>query len=139
MKKEEKKAARDQIVEEEYDENSTGSKLAVVLVTLLIIVVWLGILALLIKLDVGGVGSGVLRPLLEDVPGLQRILPEDEETMEANEEAKKYEESEYPYSSLGEAIDQIKVMELDIEQLQKASQEKDGQIQSLQSEKEGVN
>lgn len=45
------------------DEESGG--FSVVLVTVLIVIIWLAILALLIKLDVGGFGSGVLSPVLK--------------------------------------------------------------------------
>ncbi len=145
-KNEEKKAKKerkrkndtpDQYEEEMEEKPTIGSRLAVVFVTLIIIAVWMGIFALLIKLDVGGVGSGVLQPLIEDVPVLNKILPGEEEEpqgQEDSEEAELYAESEYPYSSLGEAIDQIKVMELEIEQLQKAAEDKQTQINTLKSE-----
>ena len=59
----------------EYEEEG-GSRLAVFFVTFIIIVIWLAILTLLIKMDVGGFGSTVLQPLLKDVPYVNRILPE---------------------------------------------------------------
>lgn len=37
---------------------------------------WLIIMALLVKLDVGGFGSTVLAPILKDVPYINRILPD---------------------------------------------------------------
>ena len=51
---------------EEEKEGGIGTKIAMVFITLIIVVVWLGIFALLIKLDVGGFGSTVLRPVLKD-------------------------------------------------------------------------
>ena len=42
----------------------------------LIIFIWLAIFVLLIKFDVGGFGSSVLRPILRDVPIVNMILPE---------------------------------------------------------------
>jgi hypothetical protein len=59
-----------------------GSKILLAFITLLIIVIWLGIIVLLIKLDVGGFGSTVLRPMIKDVPYLNLILPEEEEDVE---------------------------------------------------------
>ena len=57
-------------------EGEEGGKLLIVLVTVIIVVVWLAILALLVKLDVGGFGSTVLHPMLKDVPYVNMILPE---------------------------------------------------------------
>ncbi len=50
--------------------------LATLIITFLIILIWLAIMALLVKLDVGGFGSDVLAPLIKDVPYLNLILPE---------------------------------------------------------------
>ena len=45
-------------------------------VTLIIILIWLAIIVLLIKCDVGGFGSSVLAPVLKDVPYVNKILPD---------------------------------------------------------------
>lgn len=50
--------------------------LATLVITFLIILIWLAIMALLVKLDVGGFGSDILAPMLKDVPYLNLILPE---------------------------------------------------------------
>ena len=50
--------------------------LATIVITFLIILIWLAIMALLVKLDVGGFGSDILAPLIKDVPYLNLILPE---------------------------------------------------------------
>ena len=78
-KKEEAKQKKAQHAAEsdELEEESGGSKVAVFFVSLLIIVVWFAIIALLIKWDVGGFGSGVLAPILKDVPYVNKILPDD--------------------------------------------------------------
>lgn len=60
--------------EEIYGDNAGG--FATIAITLIIILIWLAIMALLIKLDVGGFGSDVLAPLIKDVPYLNLILPE---------------------------------------------------------------
>ena len=53
-----------------------GGGVATLVVTAFIILIWIIIMLLLIKLDVGGFGSNVLAPIIGDVPGINRILPE---------------------------------------------------------------
>ena len=87
------------------DDDSDSGAGSAILVTFFIILVWIAILGLLIKLDVGGFGSNVLRPILKDVPVISWILPEDHETETTDEEA-------YGgYTSLRDAVDQILVLE----------------------------
>ena len=76
----------------------------------MIIFVWLAILAALIKFDVGGFGSSVLRPILKDVPVVNKILPA------ASEEEKKAEEEENADDNKIATLSQAKAM---IEQLEK--------------------
>ncbi len=83
-------------------EEGLGSKLVIVFVTLLIILIWLGIIVLLIKGDVGGFGSTVLRPLIKDVPYLNWILPEDTSTPE---------NTEYQFETIDDAVLRIKELE----------------------------
>ena len=66
---------KDVNIDELDDESGKSGKLVSILVAMLIIVIWLVIFALLIKMDVGGVGS-MLRPFLKNVPVINRILPE---------------------------------------------------------------
>lgn len=112
--------------ESEYEEEST-SRLAVFFVTVVIIVIWLAILALLVKMDVGGFGSTVLQPLLKDVPYLNRILPETDEI-----EIKSTESTEYPYSTLDDAVARIKELEIELQNEKNASAEKDNRISELE-------
>lgn len=102
--------------EDGYDENkeleesgekkeTLGSKLVLVFVTLFIIFIWLGIIALLIKTDFGGFGSSVLTPILKDVPYMNKILPEGDNFVDLEES------TEEVYDSLDEAIEQIKNLE----------------------------
>lgn len=92
----------------EEDSENLGSKLVLFLVTLLIIAIWMGIIAVLIKGDVGGFGSSVLYPILKDVPYVNKILPEaDNGYME--------QESESPYGSLDEALERIKELEQELD------------------------
>ena len=51
-----------------------GGGLLTVFIVLLIIIIWMAIFALLINLDVGGIGT-TLRPMLKDVPLVNKILP----------------------------------------------------------------
>ncbi|MBR5336919.1 MAG: hypothetical protein IK152_02945 [Lachnospiraceae bacterium] len=114
--KEAKKAAKkaDKKNKDEDSEEESGGKLSTILLTILIIIVWLAILCVLIKLDVGGFGSTILKPILKDVPYVNLILPE---TAEDNIE----ENNEYPYATLEDAIEQIKYLELQIQELQESS------------------
>ena len=91
-----KKKSKDEINTEdvELDENGEpigqekGSKVMGFLVAIIIIAIWLAIFAILIKMDVGGIGS-MLRPYLKNVPGISMILPDatDEEVMKAADAA----------------------------------------------------
>ena len=89
---------------EENEETEGGNKVVLVLVTLLIIVIWLGIIALLIKADVGGFGSSVLQPILKDVPVINKILPASDEIVSTESESGQY-------SNVGDAVEQIKELE----------------------------
>ncbi len=112
-------------MDDDDSDNGTGSA---ILVTLFIIIIWIAILGLLIKLDVGGFGSNVLRPILKDVPVLSWILPEDHETETTDEEA-------YGgYTSLRDAVDQILVLEQQLEQLQTVNNADAEEIERLRAE-----
>lgn len=89
------------------DESGKGGKLVGLLVGLLIIIIWLVIFALLIKMNVGGIGS-MLRPYLKNVPVISKMLPEP-----TDEEVK--EQTGYKYNSLSEAVDRIKELEAELD------------------------
>lgn len=109
------------------EDEETGG-FSVVLVTILIVIIWLAILALLIKLDVGGFGSEVLKPVLKDVPVINKILPGDTVTETTEEEA-------YGgYTSLKEAVDTIKELELELEKAQSQNQTDSTSIAEMQAE-----
>ena len=104
QRKEAKKKAKElESQERELDEQIDGSSASVVIVTLFIILIWLGILVLLVKMDVGGFGSNVLTPILKDVPVINKILPSESTT-----ETTKNEEAYGGYNSLKDAVEQIK-------------------------------
>lgn len=131
QKKEAKKRAKELALEEAniVDEDE-GSTISVVIVTAVIIIVWLGILALLIKLDVGGFGSNVLAPILGDVPVLNKILPKTEETEVS------VGESYGGYNSLRDAVDQIERLELQLAQAQSNLDSDAEEIAKLKAEVE---
>ena len=106
----------------EYEEEG-GSRLAVFFVTFIIIVIWLAILTLLIKMDVGGFGSTVLQPLLKDVPYVNRILPETDGVETDSTESKG--STEYPYATLDEAVARIKELEVELQDEKNQVSQKD--------------
>lgn len=109
------------------EEEDTGG-VSVILVTVLIVIIWLAILALLIKLDVGRFGSEVLTPVLKDVPVVNMILPKDSVSETTDEEA-------YGgYTSLKEAVDTIRELELELERSQSKTQTDSTKITEMQTE-----
>jgi flagellar motility protein MotE (MotC chaperone) len=90
------------VIDGEDGEETLGSKIVIVFITLLIILVWLAIIAVLIKTDFGGFGSTVLRPLIKDVPYLNMILPENDEVLE---------DTQYQFETIDDAVDRIKELE----------------------------
>ena len=119
------------------EEEKAGGKLVLALVTILIIAIWLGIIAILIKTDVGGFGSSILYPVLKDVPYINKILP----TVDNSDLPT--EDTQYRYGSLDEAVARIKELELELDSA-KANEQKDSetidnlneQIDDLSSYKE---
>ncbi len=109
-KKKEKKLKKQQENDQETEETeSASSKLVMALTTILIIVVWLGIFAILIKSDVGGFGSSVLAPALKDVPVINKILPD------TGEGASTESSQASGYNNLDDAIARIKELEVELD------------------------
>lgn len=129
-----KKKAKDKnnlnVDDVELDENGEpvekGSKFTSFLIALVIIAIWLVIFGLLIKMDVGGVGS-MLRPYLKNVPVISMILPEasDEEIAEENG---------YQFKNLSEAIDRIKELENELANYQNSGASSSQEVADLQAE-----
>ena len=61
----------------ERPEGSGNNKGIGILLGIMIVITWLSVMCLLIKCDVGGFGSKVLRPVLKDIPVINKILPDD--------------------------------------------------------------
>lgn len=129
QKKEAKKRAKElEDQERELDEQIDGTNASVVVVTIFIILIWLGILCLLVKMDVGGFGSNVLTPMLKDIPVINKILP-----TETGTESTK-EKSYNGYSSIKEAVDELAEQEKKLEQLQNTNAAYSEQIEALKAE-----
>ena len=123
--KEEKKAAKtiDAIATDngaiyaDIDDEDEGFSPSVLLIVILIVIIWIAILALLVKLDIGGFGSSVLRPILKDVPVINKILPEPSET----------EEYVGDFDNLPDALAEIERLNKQIDDLKKQLAEGDGE------------
>lgn len=114
--------------EAQLSEDEDGGGVSVVLVTIVIVIIWLAILCLLIKLDVGGFGSGVLAPIIKDVPVINKILPVDSVVTTDDEEA-------YGgYTSLRDAVEYIRELELELERAQNISNTDSEELQELRAE-----
>lgn len=112
QKKEAKKRAKEieaQEAELSVDDESGG--FFTVIATIGIILVWVAILCVVIKLDVGGFGSKVLTPLLKDVPVVNLILPNSQNSGNISTE-------NGGYTNLNDATEQIKNLELQLQQAQ---------------------
>lgn len=96
------------------------------LIVVVIVAIWLVIFALLIKMNVGGIGS-MLRPYLKNIPVINMILPEasDEEVME---------ESGYNFKNLAEAVERIKELEAELDSYKNSGTASQETISQLQAE-----
>lgn len=134
-KKEAKARARElEAREEEIDGDDAGG-LSIVMVTIIIIVIWLAILALLIKLDVGGLGSTVMRPLIQDVPVVNLILPAESNLGSNTGVGTGEAEDQYMgFKSLDEAVAYIKQLEAEIARLKSGSSTDTARVEALEKE-----
>lgn len=131
QKKEAKKKAKELADEEARINEDEGSNFPVIVTTIIIVLVWVGIICALIKLDVGGFGSGVLAPVLKNVPVVNKILPDsttspnvvDDEGVDVS-----------GYSSLKDAVKEIQILQANLAQTQAESAAKDEQISALNEE-----
>lgn len=106
QKKKEKEAKKNKNGDEIDDEEESSGKGLVVIVAIIILLIWIAILALLIKMDVGGFGSTVLYPILKDVPFINRILPESEDYAK--------EDAQYNFATVDDAVKRIKELEAEL-------------------------
>ena len=110
-------------------ENEGGNKLVTFIIAFIIVIIWLAVFALLIKFDVGGFGSGVLRPVLKDVPIINKILPDVPDDKLADEK-------NYDYDTLDEAIERIKELELELDAKNQSDSDADDYVKELEKENE---
>lgn len=134
QQKEQRKAAKakaKEIARQEEDLGlDEGNGLVTFGATVLIVVLWIAVICVIVKLDIGGFGSSVLTPILKDVPVVNKILPGTSLT-ETNDPA------DYGgYSSLQDAVDYIKQLEVELEQIRTASNAKDTDMERLIAENE---
>jgi len=110
------------------DDEGESNGFVTFIATIFIVILWIAVICAIIKLDIGGFGSSVMSPLLKDVPVINKILPKNSLTMTNDPD------SYGGYSSLQEAVDQIKSLEYQLEQAQTSNSAKDEQIAALNAE-----
>jgi len=109
--------------ENDGNDEKKGGGLLTIFIVLLIIVIWVAIFALLINLDVGGIGT-TLRPMLKDIPVVNKILPE------VSDEQKAWENN-LAYKDIVEANRRIKELEVLVDKLTVEGEDKDDEIALL--------
>lgn len=137
--KKEAKARAKEIERQEnelIDEGDDSGGFSVLLVTLVIVAIWVAILCLLIKLDVGGFGSNVLYPVLKDVPVINSILPRPTAEYQYDEDERPVDEiDEYGgYSDLREAVNYIRVLEAELADAREAGTVDQAEVEELRAE-----
>lgn len=130
QKKEVKRRAKEIAKEEEELGLDEGNGLVTFGATVLIVALWIAVVCVIVKLDIGGFGSSVLAPILKDVPVLNKILPDSGQT-ETTDPG-----SYGGYSSLQDAVAYIRQLELELEQVRTESNAKDADMEKLFAENE---
>jgi len=112
------------------DDDEDGFSASILIIIIFIILVWIGILGLMIKLDIGGFGSNVLYPVLKDVPILQMILPDNVEE----------EVTDSDFKTLPDAIAEINRLNAKIAELEDAGNKSDssGDDEEIKALKEEI-
>ena len=129
QRKEAKKRAKEIARREtELDDAEEGGGLATFLATILIVAVWLAVIVIIIKLDIGGFGSNVLTPVLKEVPVVNKILPG--YSILETETGGSYD----GYTSLKDAVDQIHLLEAELENAKLSTSSQKEEITNLQAE-----
>lgn len=123
------KAGDNENIDEKKDEKKEDNKVLTILMTILLVIVWLAFFGGLIKLDFGGFGSNVLRPILKDIPIVNMILPTD-----STSATQKKEETREEYASLAEALAKIKELEQTVDEQKTSLEDKQAKIKELQAE-----
>ncbi len=125
-KKKKKRGKKDKADKGE-EKDGVLSRILTFLIVIFIIAIWLAIFAFLIKYDVGGFGSNVLRPLLKNVPVVSDILPEVSDEQLAKENS-------YPYRNLTEAMERINALEAELKETKGANTGNANYLAGLEAE-----
>ncbi|MBO6215322.1 MAG: hypothetical protein J6N76_07285 [Lachnospiraceae bacterium] len=128
LEKEEKKRKKAEAAAADGEEESEGGTGLVIVAAILIFLVWIAIFALLIKMDVAGIGSTILYPVLKDVPYVNMILPEVEGYAE--------EDAAYQFDTVDAAVVRIKELEAQLAAANDQSGTDSAYIEQLQAESE---
>lgn len=128
QKREAKRRAKEIAKREDALSDDDGNGLLTFGATILIVALWLAVICIIVKLDIGGFGSNVLTPVLKDVPVVNLILPGTSvtETTDGG--------SYGGYTSLKDAVEQIRTLELELEKVQSQSAAKDEDLKNLKAE-----
>ncbi|MBP5198107.1 MAG: hypothetical protein J6033_03540 [Lachnospiraceae bacterium] len=109
QKKEAKRRAKEIAKQEdEIDDDEEANGFVTFFATLGIVALWLLVICVIIKLDLGGFGTNVMTPLIGDIPVINRILPGNHITETTNPE--NYD----GYTSLSDAVEKIRILELEL-------------------------
>lgn len=114
-------ARKDKKKNQDNNEENIGSKILSGFFVILIVLVWLVIIAALIKFDVGGFGNNVLRPILKDVPVINKILPEPSEEQLAAEAEESGDDNQI--ATLSQAKEMIQKLQEENEKLNKKNKD----------------
>lgn len=120
-------AKKDKGEKAEGKEKKEGNKILTIVIAFLIIILWLALFGIFIKLDLGGFGSGILRPILKDIPVINQVLPDVSQEQIA-------QENDYAYKSLPEAIAKINELQNTIDKLNKNGSDSSKEITDLNAE-----
>lgn len=109
---------------EDWEDDEEGGLGLILLAAFFILLVWLAIFAILIHMDVGGLGSSIMYPILKDVPYVNQILPEVEVPPT---------DSAYTFQTMDEAIARIQELEQQLAQSQSSGDESGSRIAELEA------
>lgn len=139
-KKEVKKRAKELSKQQnELEEEEEGGGFVTFLATLAIILVWIGIIIVVIKLDVGGFGSNVLAPVLRDVPVLNKILPKSAQLPSSTDSSEELASSEFPvddggFNTIEEAAAEVKRLQAELDAAKAEGLKQEENITALKAE-----
>lgn len=128
QRKEAKKRAKEIAKRENELNDGESGGFAAFFATFFIVIVWLAVIAVIIKLDIGGFGSNVLTPVLKDVPIVNKILPGNHLTETTNPDA--YD----GYSNLQEAVEQIRLLEKELQKANESNNLQSDEVTQLRAE-----